>query len=186
MLRKRILGVIVAGGITALAMGLLPINMACGAEPQAKSAKQLAREHWENVVLFFGDEETGEWSIRIRDQDVHNRGRFEYLELWQFERASNRWVQIKTEKFAKAIVLPSQKRADDPVGNQSLVELKEIEPRTAGIGYAKWKIDDVEGGTLMRVGTAKTSNHIDSQPPSGMIKMVVPIDLNKSETMIIP
>ena len=33
-----------------------------------------------------------------------------------------------------------------------------IEPRTAGLWYAKWKVDDIEGGTLMRVGTARTTN----------------------------
>src|SRR5689334_18462434 len=47
----------------------------------ADDSKAKARAYWENVVMFYGDEETGEWSLRIRDKDVHNRAWFEFLEL---------------------------------------------------------------------------------------------------------
>ena len=124
--------------------------------PTGPSAKRRA-DHWENVVLWFGDEETGEWSLRIRDTDVHDRGWFEFLELWQFDRKEQRWVQLKSEKIAKAIVMPKDKTSDQPEKEQTLYELKEIEPKTAGLWYAKWKIDDIECATgPMRVGTGRT------------------------------
>jgi hypothetical protein len=161
---------------------------ACRADDaaSAKSAKQAARAKWESVIIWFGDEETGEWSLRIRDTDVKERASFEYLELWQFSRADRKWVPIKVEKFRKSITLPKLKGADEPEDSQTLVELKEIEPKTAGLWYAKWKIDDIECGTLMRVGTGRTENKLSGKPPGGTIPMAVPINLDKSEAMFVP
>ncbi|HET6251741.1 MAG TPA: hypothetical protein VFE47_28910 [Tepidisphaeraceae bacterium] len=149
-------------------------------------AQQRAREHWENVVAWFGDEETGEWTLRIRDSDVHERGWFEFLELWQYDRKESRWVQLKSDKIGRAIVMPKDKTKDQPEHEQTLYELKAIEPSTAGLWYAKWQIDDVQCATAIRVGTGRPDNKLAGETPRGMIKFVVPIDLNKSEMKFIP
>lgn len=170
---------------TFLAMLIASILLPLSA--RGDDQKERARIKWEAVVLFFGDEETGEWSLRLRDQDVTARSWFEFQELWQFDIQERRWKQLKMEKFAKAVVLPSQKRADDPAGSQSLVELKEIEPRTAGLWWAKWRMDEIDCGTMMRVGTWRaTSTTGDQTVKAGLIKVVVPIDLNKSTAMVVP
>ena len=181
--RKFTFGILIASVMFG-AIAMMP-RTGVGAD-DAAAAAQRARDHWENVILFYGDEETGEWSLRIPDKEVRERAWFEYLELWHFNRNEQRWEQIKISKFQKPIVLPKQKASDQPDDSQTLVEFKEIEPRTAGIWYAKWKADDVECGTLMRVGSGRATNHIRGEAQQGMVQMVVPIDLNKSEQMWVP
>lgn len=184
MLGQNFWRLIVAGGLMFGAMVLLHGGAVRGAETDRQRA---ARQHWESVVVWFGDEDTGEWSLRIRDQDVHERGWFEYLELWQFDLKEERWVQLKVDKFAKAIVLPKQKGTDQPEGNQTLVELKEIEPKTAGLWFAKWKVDDVPCSTYMKVGGARPKDNLaEKKEIPGMLRTVVPIDLDNSVWMYIP
>lgn len=168
-------------------------HAAPAAAPMKGPARELspterARQKWESVILFFGDEETGEWSLRLRDQDVHERGWFEFLELWQLDPKTRQWHHLPTEKIAKAVVKPKEKGTDEPDASQTLIEFKDIPPRTAGLWYAKWRMDGIDGATLMRVGTASVAKGIPplGDPPEGMIKMAVPIDLNKSEAMLIP
>ncbi|HWE04486.1 MAG TPA: hypothetical protein VG326_18925 [Tepidisphaeraceae bacterium] len=158
-----------------------------GAPSRERTPKELERDRWENLVLFYGDEETGEWSLRIDDKSVSQRAWFEWLELWQFDANDGAWHPVKTDKFAKPIVLPKQKGTDQPEGNQVLVKLEEIPPQTAGLWYAKWRVDGTDCGTVMRVGTNRTSNHVQIQaPPPGMLKMAVPLTLEKAVGMIIP
>src|ERR1700722_10514953 len=64
-------------------------------DPKAAQARNPAREHWEKVVTWFMEEETAESSLRIRDQDVRERGWFKFLELWQFSPKEGRWIQLK-------------------------------------------------------------------------------------------
>lgn len=158
------------------------------AKPAAPSAREKARQRWENVVLFYGDEETGDWSLRIRDKDVHDKGWFEFIELWQFDRKDQHWHIVPTEKVSTAVVLPKNKPSDAPPDTQVLYPLKEIPEQTAGLWYAKWRMDGIEGGTLMRIGTARTARNFapKGNPPAGWIKIAVPIDLEKSEAMVIP
>jgi hypothetical protein len=187
MFRRNIRFDLFATSLLLAALATIRSGAAGGANTADKpDAQQTARAHWENVVQFYGDEETGEWSLRIADKDVKDRGWFEFLELWHFNRNENRWEQLKTGKIGKAIVLPKQKTSDEPQDSQTLIELKEIEPKTAGVWFAKWKVDDVEGSTPMRVGTAHTSNKLDAPIPDGMIRMAIPINLDKSEAMIVP
>ena len=179
---------LIACGLVFCALSLVPAGTARAETPEQRAARSVARHHWESIVIWYGDEDTGEWSLRIRDQDVKERAWFEFLELWQFDRAEMKWVQLKADKLAKAIVLPKQKGSDQPTDNQTLVELREIEPRTAGLWYAKWKVDEVPCSTLMRVGTGRAANKVEgaADPKIGTVKMVVPVDLNRSEAMIIP
>jgi hypothetical protein len=158
-----------------------------GPPSRERTPKEIERDRWENLVLFYGDEDTGEWSLRIDDKSVSQRAWFEWLELWQFDPNDGAWHNVKTDKFAKPIVLPKQKGTDQPEGNQVLVKLEEIPPQTAGLWYAKWRVDGTNCGTVMRIGTNRTKNHVQIEaPPPGMIKMAVPITLEKAVGMIIP
>jgi len=174
-----------AGSVLCLLLCLTGWTRAAGKE---SPARQKARAHWERVVLFYGEEETGEWSLRIRDRDVHDKGWFEFLELWKFNIKDHKWHSIPVEKVSTAVVLPKNKPSDAPPDTQMLMPLNDVPPQTAGLWYAKWRMDGIEGGTMMRVGTshAKISSAPDGDPPPGMLKMAVPIDLNKSETMLVP
>lgn len=167
-------------------VALASLERWAGAAPEQHS-KNPERDHWESVILFYGDEETGEWSLRIDDKDVKQRAWFEYIGLWQFDIKEEAWQEVKSAKFQKPIVLPKQKGTDQPENNQVLVNLEEIPVHTAGLWYARWKVDNVEGGTLMRVGTNRASNKVqEAPPPPGMMKVAVPVSLEKAVGMIIP
>jgi hypothetical protein len=153
-------------------------------KPQV-SAEQKAREHWESVVLFYGEEDTGEWSLRIDDKNVRDRGWFELMELWRYNREKKVWEKLPTEKIQTAIVMPKDKPSDAPEGTEILVELKQIRPGRAGIWYAKWRVDGIEGATLMRVGSTTTPPP-KGKPPKGTIPITVPITLEKAEPAFIP
>lgn len=174
----------------SLLAGAAPIVLPAGAradEPDKRIVANAARMHWESIVIWFMEEESGESSLRIRDQDVRDRGWFKFLELWHFDHHEGRWVQLNAEKFEKAIVLPKQKGSDQPEGSQTLVDMKEMEPKTAGLWFAKWVIDDVPCSTYMKVGGARARNELELKSPGrGMIRAVVPIDLDHSEHMYIP
>ena len=133
------------------------------------------------------EEESSESSLRIRDQNVRERAWFKFFELWQYNRAEGRWVQLKTEKMEKAIVLPRQKGSDQPEGSQTIIELRDMEPKLAGLWFAKWAVDDVPCSTYMKVGGARAKNKLEEKSPGrGWMREVVPIDLDHSELMYIP
>jgi hypothetical protein len=162
----------------------VPAKTDAPAKPQL-TPEEKAREHWESVVLFYGEEDTGEWSLRIDDKNIHDRGWFELLELWHYNREKKAWEKLPTEKIQTAIVMPKDKPADAPEGTEILVQLKEIRPFVAGIWYAKWRADGIDGATLMRVGSA-TIGPPKGKPPKGTIAMIVPITLEKAEAAFIP
>jgi len=163
----------------------LPLRAAPATPEEIEKAKE--RRHWEDVVLFYGDEESGEWSLRIKDQSVTDRAWFEFRELWQFIPKDMCWKQVQTEKFQRPIVLSKQKGSDEPQDSQMLYKFEEIPVHTPGLWYAKWRVDEVDCGTLMRIGTPRSKTRpMDQAPPEGFIKMTVPITLESSEWMILP
>jgi hypothetical protein len=153
--------------------------------PPKPSADQKAREHWETVVLFYGEEDTGEWSLRIDDKNIRERGWFELMEMWHYDREKKTWEKLPTEHVQTAIVMPKDKPSDAPEGTEILVQLRQIRPQTAGIWYAKWRVDGVDGATLMRVGSTTVAPP-KGKPPKGTIPMTVPITLEKAEPAFIP
>src|SRR5438270_3491171 len=52
----------------------------------AGNAKAKEQQHWENAIQFFGEEDTGSWSLRVEDRNVHERAQFRLLELWTYDR----------------------------------------------------------------------------------------------------
>ena len=58
-----------------------------------------------------------------------------------------------------------------------------------GVFYAKWTVDGrTHGGTFVRLGpdAAKRRPNDSSKAPKGFMWTAVPINLNKSEEMLIP
>lgn len=150
------------------------------------------RLKWDNRVLFFGDEATGEWSLRIHDKDVDVQRQFKLLELWTYNRESKHWERMGTDVLSSWMLPPGKKKQDpdaepDPDQTQILAELP-IEKDQVGLFYAKWSVDDVKGATFCRIGTGleKKSDYAHKAPPEGEIWVVLPIDINHSVPAYIP
>lgn len=158
-------------------------------KPSTTRAEQ-ARDYWQNAVVFFGDEEGGQWSLRLFDRDYRENAAFELLELWKYERKDNRWVKLDEPRSVKEIIHPSKKGALAPPESQVLVWFKQIPfGYTSGLWYAKWRVEDIDGSTYIRIGNPKPDKKIppDRPPaPAGMIYAVVPLDPEHSQYMLIP
>lgn len=159
---------------------------------QKPANDQSERVKWENRIVFFGDEATGEWSLRIHDSDVDAQRLFKLLELWTYNRESKHWERTGTEVLSSWMLPPGKKKQDpdaepDPDATQILAELP-IDKDQVGLFYAKWAVDDVHGATFCRIGTGleKKSEYVHKPPPEGQIWVVLPIDLNHSIPAYIP
>jgi hypothetical protein len=145
------------------------------------------RKKWESRILFFGDESSGEWSLRIRDQDVDQVHQFRMPELWTYERQTKRWTMLGTTPYKTTMVLPDQKPdAQKGEPNQILIVLP-IEQDQVGLYYAKWAVDEVKGSTFFRIGPGldKKSDRLKEKPPSGKIAAIIPLDLKHAEAAMI-
>lgn len=147
------------------------------------------RLKWESRIIFYGDEGTGEWSLRIRDKDVDGQRQFRLKELWQYDRDARRWVRLGTTVVTSTIV-PADRRRRDPQNadddTQILVTLP-IDREQVGLYYARWMVDDVLGSTFCRIGPGleKNSPLARQSPPEGKIYAVVPIDVKRAEAAFI-
>jgi hypothetical protein len=172
--------------------------LACGtaslkAGPTSKPASADAeRLKWMNRVIFFGDEATGEWSLRIHNRDVDTQRQFKLRELWTYNRDSKHWERMGTTVLSAWMLPPGKVKQDpaddpDPDPTEILAELP-IEKDEVGLFYAKWTVDDVEGATFCRVGTGlgKKSDYVHKAPPEGKIWVVLPIDQNHSVPDFVP
>lgn len=178
-----ILGLVAAVGLHSLAAG----------GPTSKPSKADAeRAKWEQKIEFYGDESTGEWSLRIRDADVDTKRLFRLRELWTYNRDSKRWERMTTDPFSSWMLPAAQKKAEpgeeaDPDPTQTLADLP-IDKGQVGLFYAKWSVDDVRGATFCRIGTGldKKSDYVHKPAPEGQIWVVLPIDINHSVPASIP
>src|SRR5690348_6354815 len=109
--------------------GLLIVSICTAAGPASQPSSAKARQKWENAVLVFGDESTGEWSLRIRDKDVDGPHQFHFRDLWTYDRKTRQWVKCKSKPSDAVMVQPAQPQ-DEP--NQVLAELP-IDPETVGL-----------------------------------------------------
>jgi hypothetical protein len=154
--------------------------------PAEKSKADRDREYWENAVIVYGDEDTGRWQLRVRDESVKARTQFKYLEMWQYDRKTKQWV--KTDDHAVAYtMLPHGQKAKDANKDQILVELP-IEPGFVGLFYAKWRAGEVYGGTFFRLGPGlREHSALEKQkPPEGKIYATIPIDEKTAEPGFVP
>lgn len=172
-----------------LAGGDASLNAGPTSKPSAATAEQLK---WANRIIAFGDEATGEWSLRIHDRDVDVQRQFKLHELWTYNRDSKRWERTGTTVLSAWMLPPGKIKHDpnddpDPDPTQILAELP-IDKDQVGLFYAKWTVDDISGTTFWRIGTGleKKSDYVHKAPPEGKIWVVLPIDLSHSIPAFVP
>jgi hypothetical protein len=151
----------------------------------ANDANRAEREKWENAIVFFGEEDTGNYSIRILDKSVTEAASFKYIELWIYELSEKRWIKVDDRVQEARIVLPKDKPPDAP-DNQLLADIP-VTREKIGLYYCKWQVNGIDGATLTRIGPGPVGKKPDTgKVPVGMIVEDVPIDKNHGETMVIP
>jgi hypothetical protein len=178
--------------IAALALVLLTLPARpARADPSTRPARPGAdpdfvqRVKWENAITFFGEEDTGRYSIRILDKSVFESGTFTYLALWVYDLGEKKWVKVDDRTQTARIVLPADKPADAP-DNQMLAEIP-VDQEKIGLYFCKWRVNGIEGSIMTRIGPAHVGKSVDlGKLPSGMIAADVPVDKNHGERMIIP
>jgi hypothetical protein len=171
--------------IAACAMAV-KLQPKAAAGPTSKPSASTDRAKWEGRILFFGDEATGEWSLRVHDADVDAQRQFRLRQLWTYNRESKRWERMGTHVLSAWMLPPGKTKQDpdaepDPDHTQTLAELP-IEKDEVGLFYAKWSVDDVRGATFCRIGTGldKKSDYVHKPPAEGQIWVVLPVDINHS------
>ena len=182
-------------GIMALAAAALFVGIKAhplGAAPASRPARAAAdpnaaeRAKWQNVITFFGEEDTGRYSIRIVDNAVTEAASFKYLELWVYDLTEKRWNKVDERVQSARIVLPRDKPQDAPEGNQLLANIP-VTQETIGLYYCKWQVNGIDGVTLTRIGPGHVGKPVDLGPiPAGMIVADVPVDKSHGERMLIP
>lgn len=163
------------------------------AKPPASQPSDLNnpdRLKWESLIIFYGDEATNEWSLRVRDRDVDTQRQFHLREIWQYDRDQKRWVKLGTTVLSATMVTANHKRPDpqNPEDDTQTMAVLPIDRDTAGLFYAKWTVDDIHGSTFCRIGPGldHRSPLMGQRPPDGHIFAIVPITLTHSEGMFIP
>lgn len=177
--------------IMACLLAIQP-RIATAAEPTSKPADTPEeRAKWSSRIQFWGDEISGEWSLRIRDQDVDARHYFRLRQLWMYDREAKRWVRLGTTMLSAWMVPAKQKKQDpdnpDTDAAQTLAVLP-IDKDQVGIYYAKWTVDDVHGNTFCRIGPGlkNKADYVHEAAPEGKVWVALPIDRNHAEPAYIP
>ena len=178
--------VIVAGSCAAPAAPSKPASRPAS-QPSTQSDPQRLR--WEQTILLFGDEASGEWSLRVRDQDVDRAHRFHYRRLWTYDRNRKQWVKLPVEP-SDALMVPAREKPKDEFNhelNQTLVVLP-IEKGKVGLFYATWEVDGVTGASWVKIGPGLEDRKLlpRGRPPKGKIVAVIPIDAQHAEADFIP
>jgi len=186
-------------GFLALAMAsaLLPSLPATARAADAPAAKGASDAHqqmlkWFSKITFFGEEETGAWSLRIYDKDATERATIKCTELWKYDVDGKAWVKVNDGAPAAKIVLANEKPANSPPDTQVIADLP-ITANSVGLFYAKWRVNDsIDGATMTRIGpglvgrAAKEAAENLAKPPEGYIYQVVPLSLNEAKLLTIP
>ena len=176
--------VVILSGLAALPAGAAPASRP--ARAAAADANAAERAKWESVVTFFGEEDTGNYSIRILDRSVTETANFKYLELWMYDVAEKKWLKVDDRIQTTRIVLPKDKPQDSPEGNQLLAEIP-VNQEKIGLYYCKWQVNGVDGATLTRVGPGHVGKPVNmGKIPDGMIVADVPVDKNHGSRMLVP
>ena len=167
-----------------------------GPKPAEKKAgtpaeKIQERIKWANRIVFFGEEDTGKWSLRVQDRDATERATVRYTELWKYDPGEKKWVKVDDHAVASGVVPAGEKPANSPPGTQLIAELP-IKEGEVGLFYAKWRVnDDVEGATFCKLGPGLTGDAAKEaqkpmKVPPGMMSAVVPLGSGKAELQVIP
>src|SRR5881628_1314543 len=84
-------------------------DLPASARAKEKSDKDQERLKWEARIVFFGEEDTGTWSLRVQDGTVRERNVLQYTELWKFDVAAKKWVKVDDGAEAVRILPPAEK-----------------------------------------------------------------------------
>lgn len=146
---------------------------------------QQTRRKWENIVQFYGEEDSNRFSLRIFDNDAKEEGDFLFKEVWKYDREKKEWVKMTAVPKATKVVPASRKPQDAPPNSQVLADLP-ITIQDVGLYYAKWTMNGIACTTYMRLGpNARDRTSPGKAPPGHMVEQV-PLNTDKAEMQIIP
>ena len=144
------------------------------------------RSKWQNIVQFYGQEDTNLFSLAIYDKDAKEEANFQFKEIWKYDREKKEWVKMAAAPKTVKVVLASQRnRTEGPVDAQILINLP-IKIQDVGLYYAKWSIDDIACTTYTFLGTRARDRTVPGKPKPGYKVEDVPVSIDKSELQIIP
>jgi hypothetical protein len=182
--RRNLLGAMLA---TLVAPAIAPFAAPCAfaADPPPDPEKEKVRKKYETLIQFFGEEDTGRYSVRIFDADVKETASFVFLSVWKYDRDQKSWVKLDDKPQRARIVLPKDKPADSPPDSQLLANLP-ITQKDVGVFFVKWTVEGVEGSTFTRLGPRARGDQPAVKAKANEMVTDVPIDLNKAERIAIP
>ena len=170
-----------AGLMSLMALTLLTGFAFADAKQEAET-----RRKWENIVQFYGQEDTNLFSLAIYDRDAKDNGEFHFKEIWKYDRDKKEWVKMNAaSKVVKAVPANQRNRTEGPVDAQILINLP-IKIQDVGLYYAKWTIDGVSATTYMRLGPNARDKTSPGKAPTGYMVEQVPVNTDKAEMAIIP
>ena len=179
---------LLAAGLVTVLLAALPAARA----QQARGEKEAERVKWENRIVFFGEEDTGLWSLRVPDKLNPERAKVKYTELWKYDPDGKKWVKVDDGAAAAQIVPVKEKPDSAPPDSQNIADLP-IKQNEVGVYWAKWRVNDtVEGATYCRIGPSlvgKARTEAMKNPPTappGYLIVEVPLNINKAELQAIP
>jgi hypothetical protein len=185
-------GRLAAALMFAAGLAAVVLTVPLAARAQSRAEKEAERTKWENKIVFFGEEDTGLWSLRIQDKANPERARVKYTELWKYDPDGKRWVKVDDGAPAVQIVPVKEKPDNAPPDSQNVADLP-IKQGEVGIYWAKWRVNDaVEGATYCRIGPALVGRAREEamkkapKPPEGYLLVEVPLNINKAELQAVP
>ncbi|QOV87353.1 hypothetical protein [Humisphaera borealis] len=171
------------GLATALLLALVLPHGAATGDAKENLAKRIK---WQNIVQFYGQEDTNLFSLAIYDRDAKEEANFQFKEIWKYDRDKKEWVKMDAAPRVVKVQLASQRnKAEGPVDAQILINLP-IKIQDVGLYYAKWSIDDVACATYTFLGTRARDRTVPGKPKPGYKVEDVPVSIDKSELQIIP
>src|SRR3954468_23927857 len=108
---------LLAGGFAAALLAAPP-----AARAQARGEKEQERTKWENKIVFFGEEDTGLWSLRVPDKLNPERAKIKYTEMWKYDPDGKKWVKVDDGAPAAQIVPANEKPSTAPPDSQNIAD----------------------------------------------------------------
>src|SRR4051794_38880846 len=112
---------LMAAGLGAATVVLLAAPPAARAQ-QART-EQEERAKWDNKIVFFGEEDTGLWSLRIPDKLNPERAKIKFTEMWKYDPDGKKWVKVDEGAPAVQITPVNEKPANSPPDSQNIADL---------------------------------------------------------------
>jgi hypothetical protein len=166
----------------ALAVLSLPTRAADAAKD---AEKDKIRQKYEAIIQFYGEEDTGRYSLRILDENAKETANFEFRSFWKYDVEQKAWIKLDGNPQRTRIVLPKEKPADAPADSQVLATLP-VTQKDVGLFFIKWTVNGVDGVTYTRIGPRARGEQPALKAGKDQTVADIPIDLNKAVRMVIP